>query len=123
MKFSVPVFDKMENITEAGAGHSHKKISCIAFDLAFLRSYLFQCFPHFVFHDGVFESLDNRKKEKLLDVYRQYGEMGIQSIITMIDSDIPDSFKNKDSFFKENEVILTLHDEGDRGRLFKMPPW
>jgi uncharacterized protein YydD (DUF2326 family) len=33
--------------------------------------------------------------------------------------------RNKDvgSVFDENEIVLTLHDENDQGRLFKMKAW
>lgn len=30
---------------------------------------------------------------------------------------------DSDSVFAADEIISTLHDEGDRGRLFKMKAW
>ena len=104
-------------------GHTYKKLLCIAFDLAVLRAHLNDKFPHFVFHDGVFESLDKRKKENLLSTLRQYSEMGIQSIITLIDSDLPERGDEEEPVFNEDEVVLRLHDEGDQGRLFRMKGW
>src|ERR1035441_5103052 len=80
-------------------------------------------FPRFVYHDGVFESLDDRKKEKLLAAIRRYAELGIQPTITLIDSDLPARTKDAGSVFDENEIVLTLHDENDQGRLFKMKAW
>ena len=109
-------------LTKADDGHTYKKLLCIAFDLALLRSHLDRRFPRFVYHDGVYESLDNRKKEKLTDVMRSYADSGVQQIITLIDSEIPFD-KGAEEFFLEGEVVLVLHDEGQDGRLFKMPPW
>ena len=51
--------------------------------MALLRAHLDQKFPRFVYHDGVFESLDHRNKENLLTVIRAYTELGIQSIVTL----------------------------------------
>jgi uncharacterized protein YydD (DUF2326 family) len=91
--------------------------------MALLRAHLDVKFPRFVYHDGVFESLDDRKKEKLLTVIRQYAEMGLQPTITLIDSDLPPRDEEDDIVFGENEIVLTLHDESDQGRLFKMRAW
>jgi uncharacterized protein YydD (DUF2326 family) len=80
-------------------------------------------FPRFVYHDGVFESLDDRKKENLLTVIRRYADLGLQLVITLIDSDLPARAEDSDSVFAASEIISTLHDEGDQGRLFKMKAW
>lgn len=84
-------------------------------------------FPRFVFHDGAFESLDDRKKESLLAALHQYADLGIQSVITLIDSDLPTRGENNGPVFDDNEIIneiiLTLHDESEQGRLFKMRAW
>ena len=74
----------------------------------------------FLFHDGIFESLDNRVKERLLNVVREYSSYGLQQIITLIDSEIPFGAKE---FISNNEVALVLHDRDDSGRLFKIPAW
>ena len=111
------------NETSADLGHTYRKLLCIAFDLAVLRAHLDNKFPRFVFHDGVFESLDNRKKENLLAVIRQYASLGIQPIITLIDSELPKRGEKDGPVFEANEIILTLHDENDQGRLFKMKAW
>gem|GEM_PF-4559569 len=57
------------------------------------------------------ESLDDRKKEVLISVLRRYAGMGIQSIITLIDSDLPKRPVDK-PFFEEEEIVLLFHDEG-----------
>lgn len=71
----------------------------------------------------VFESLDNRKKANLLAVVREYAVLGIQSLITLIDSDMPPSTESDVPVFETDEVVLTLHDEGPDGRLFRMKAW
>jgi len=91
--------------------------------MAILRAHIDVPFPRFVYHDGVFESLDNRKKENLLGVIRQYADSGLQPIITLIDSDLPIRPDSDDPVFEESEIVLQLHDEGEDGRLFKMPAW
>lgn len=123
LAFRTEILDDAGNSTSADDGHSYRKLLCIAFDLAILRGHLAERYPRFTFHDGVFETLDNRKKENLLDVLRSYNDLGIQTIITLIDSDIPDRSEEAGPFFHEDEIVLTLHDEGDQGRLFKMPAW
>lgn len=123
LQFRAEILDESGNSTSADMGHTYRKLLCIAFDLSVLRAHLGEKFPHFAFHDGVFESLDNRKKENLLSVIRQYADMGIQSIITLIDSDIPKIENEEPYVFDESEIVLQLHDEGDSGRLFKMKTW
>jgi uncharacterized protein YydD (DUF2326 family) len=123
LQFKAEILDESGNSTSADMGHTYRKLLCIAFDLSVLRAHLGEKFPHFAFHDGVFESLDNRKKENLLAVIRQYADMDIQSIITLIDSDLPRGEEDESSVFDESEIVLQLHDEGEKGRLFKMKTW
>lgn len=123
LQFTVEILDESGKSTSAHMGHTYRKLLCIAFDLAILRARYDEKFPHFVFHDGVFESLDDRKKESLLSVIRQYSNLGIQSIITLIASDLPYRTEYEEPIIDESEIILRLHDEGTEGRLFKMEPW
>jgi uncharacterized protein YydD (DUF2326 family) len=123
LEFKAEILDESGNTTSADLGHTYRKLLCIAFDMALLRAHLDDKFPRFVYHDGVFESLDDRKKENLLAVIRSYADLGIQPIITLIDSDLPTRNKDVGSVFDENEIVLTLHDENDQGRLFKMKAW
>ena len=123
LQFRAEILDESGNSTSAATGHTYRKLLCVAFDLAILRARHDEKFPHFVFLDGVFESLDNRKKEKLLSVIRQYSSLGIQSIITLIDSDLPYQTPEEDPIIDESEIILQLHDQGTDGRLFKMETW
>lgn len=123
LEFSAEILDESGNTTSADWGHSYRKLLCIAFDMAVLRAHLGEKFPRFVYHDGVFESLDDRKKWNLLSVLRRYADVGIQSIITVIDSDLPAQSDEDEPIFEDSEVVLRLHDEGESGRLFKMKGW
>lgn len=122
LEFRAELLDDAGNATSADRGFSYKKLLCIAFDLAVLRAHLGEDFPRFAFHDGVFESLDDRKKKNLLEVIRRYTDYGLQSIITLIDSDMPPHTGGVPAF-RESEIVALLHDEGDDGRLFRIKPW
>ena len=122
LEFRTEMLDDAGNATSAGRGHTYKKLLCVAFDLALLRAHLDDAFPRFAFHDGIFESLDDRKKDNLLAVLRRYTEIGVQSIITLIDSDLPKA-EPEEPYFARDEIVLLLHDEGPSGRLFKMDSW
>lgn len=109
--------------TSKDEGYSYRKFLCIAFDLTILKSYKEKNYIKFAYHDGIFESLDNRKKLNLIEVVRSLCEEGIQLIITAIDSDLP-VCDNKEPFtFFEDEIVCNLDDSGDKGRLFMMPEW
>lgn len=123
LDFRAEILDESGNATSADLGHTYRKLLCIAFDLAVLRAHLDDKFPRFVYHDGVFESLDDRKKENLLTVVRRYTELGLQPIITLIDSDLPARAGDDEPVFSPDEVVVTLHDENEQGRLFKMKAW
>jgi len=123
LEFKAEILDESGNATSADLGHTYRKLLCIAFDMAVLRAYLEDRFPRFAFHDGVFESLDDRKKENLLAVIRRHANLGIQPIITLIDSDLPMRVEDGAPVFDESELVLTLHDENEQGRLFKMTSW
>ncbi|MCX5952145.1 MAG: DUF2326 domain-containing protein [Cyanobacteria bacterium] len=123
LEFRAEILDASGNATSADDGYTYRKLLCIAFDLAVLRSHLQDKFPRFVYHDGVFESLDDRKKENLLLVLRRYADLGLQPIITLIDSDLPSRAAGDEAVFNAEEIVLTLHDENDCGLLFKMRAW
>ncbi len=123
LEFKAEILDESGNATSADLGHTYRKLLCIAFDLAILRAHLDDKFPRFVYHDGVFESLDDRKKENLLTIIRRYAELGLQPIITLIDSDLPARASEGEPVFSPDEIVVTLHDEGEQGKLFKMKAW
>lgn len=109
--------------TSGDKGTSYKKLLCIAFDLTFLRAYASDPFPRFVYHDGALEQLEPRKRQKLLGVFRSYEQFGLQPIISLLDSDLPEPIDSTVGALTSSEVVRILHDEGDSGRLFKMAPW
>ncbi len=111
--------DNEFNFTSESDGNSYKKVLCIGYDLAISQAYAKENFVRFIYHDGGLETLDTRKKEEFIKHVRSFPETyGTQYILTLIDSDLPESIS-----FSEEEVILTLHDEDDSGLLFKMPSW
>lgn len=102
-------------------GTSYKKLLCALFDLALLKVYEDAPFFHFVYHDGIFEALDDRKKRALLEIIReQIASKKTQYILTLIDSDMPRDAAGKKLTFANDEIVLRLHDDGNDGRLFKM---
>lgn len=123
LEFKAEILDGSGNATSADLGHTYRKLLCVAFDMAVLRAHLGNRFPRFVYHDGVLESLDDRKKENLLAVVRRYADLGLQPIITLIDSDLPARLEDEGAIFASDEIVVTLHDEDDHGRLFKIKAW
>ncbi len=121
--FKAEILDDSGNTTSADLGHTYRKLLCIALDTALWQSNRDGHFPRFVFHDGVFESWDDRKKENLLSAIRSNANLGIQHIITLIDPDLPGRPNDAKPVFDESEIVLRLHDEDDSGRLFKMRAW
>jgi len=123
LEFKAEILDESGNATSADRGNTYRKLLCIAFDLAIVRAHIDEKFPRFVYHDGVFESLDDRKKENLLMIIRRYAELGLQPVITLIDSDLPVRTGESEPVFEGAEIVLTLHDENEQGRIFKMKAW
>lgn len=123
LDFKAEIIDRSGRATGATKGFTYGRVLCIAFDLAVQVAYLPQAYPHFVYHDGFLETLDDRKKLNLIGVARALGERGVQHIVTLIDSELPDLPDGGRFEFDEEEIIVRLHDDGDEGRLFKMPPW
>ncbi len=123
IEFQAEILDEAGTTTSADDGHTYRKLLCVAFDIAVFSAYLDEKFLHFVFHDGVFESLDDRKKRCLLNELRERCDSGLQQIITVIASDLPLDEHGARLEFSEHEVIRLLHDEGDQGRLFRMQAW
>lgn len=124
LEFFAQFVDDSGNATSESKGTSYKKLLCMAFDFAVLRAHLDVRFPRFVFHDGAFEQLDRRKKENLLLEIRRYAELGLQPVITTLDSDVPMQSDEKPvSSIEATDIVLTLHDDGEQGRLFRMPRW
>lgn len=102
--------------TAEGMGNTYKKMLCASFDLAVLATYSNRSFFRFVYHDGVLEGLDNRKKELFIRVVRDYCQRyDLQYIFSSIEDDVPQNIMEG---FTPIERFLTLSDEDDRGKLF-----
>lgn len=123
LEFRIEIVDADGNPTSAAEGFSYNRLMCIAFDMAVQRTYANAAYPHFVYHDGVLETLDDRKKINLVEVIRNYAAAGSQHVITVIESELPHLLDGSQFSFSDEEIILRLHDEGESGRLFKMPQW
>lgn len=108
--------------TSEGSGFSYQKMLCVCFDLALLCSFSGEPFYRFVYHDGMFEALDDRRKNRMVAKIRSLiADYGIQYILTVIDSDLPRDPADNKLFFEQDEIIRELHDQGDEGRLFPGP--
>ena len=120
LEFKEEILDTKGNETSESDGHTYKKLLCMAFDLAVNKVYMKKNYTHFVYHDGFLEKLDNRKKEKFIKLVREMSKDNFQYIGTLIDSELSNGDK---SIFKDDEIVLTLHDDGDNGKLFKTASW
>ncbi|MEZ8742733.1 DUF2326 domain-containing protein [Photobacterium swingsii] len=119
LEFLAGFVDGEYNYTSEADGCSYKKILCMGYDLVVNIAYENKGFSRFIYHDGGLETLDTRKKIEFLKYARTVPEShGTQYILTLIDSDLPDGIN-----FTEDEIALTLHDDGESGLLFKMPSW
>ncbi|MGD9921045.1 MAG: DUF2326 domain-containing protein, partial [Pseudorhodoplanes sp.] len=120
--FSIRTKDAAGQDTSQDKGHSYRRLLCALFDLAVLKTLEDAAFYHFVYHDGILEGLENRLKNRFLDLVREIIAPGkIQYILSVIDTDLPrDVNDQKQIRFPDDEVVLTLSDQGDSGRLFKM---
>jgi uncharacterized protein YydD (DUF2326 family) len=107
--------------TEEDRGTSFRQLLCIAFDLAVLINYAKEPFFHFVYHDGGLERLQNKLKLALLRIIRETCTThGIQYIFSALSEDLPTQEDSENLCPTPEEIILTLDDSGDSGRLFKM---
>lgn len=122
-EFDATYRDKKGIDTSEGDGHSYRQLLCFAFDLAVARTYINENYPKFLYIDGVFDNLDIRKKRNTLNILKKYAELGIQIIITTIESEVSELSTTDNPVFSSNEIILTLNDDGQNGRLFKIPIW
>jgi uncharacterized protein YydD (DUF2326 family) len=125
IEFEIRTKDVVGTDTSQDQGHSYHRLLCALFDLAVLRALDNTSFYHFVYHDGIFEGLDNRVKLRLLALIREIiGEGRIQYILSTIDADLPRNLETQEQInFAPDEIVLTLSDQGDQGRLFKMAPF
>ncbi|MCB2313460.1 DUF2326 domain-containing protein [Clostridium tagluense] len=124
--FISEIIDKdSKNISAKDKGTSFKKLMCCAFDLSILTTYARNRYYHFVYHDGIFDGLDNRQKNNYLNLVGEICDTyNIQYIFTSIEDELPTIISGKekiDLLRKEGIIVKELSDMGDEGRLFKMP--
>lgn len=123
IEFKTAILDDVarERETFQGDGTSYKKLLCACVDLAILQAHARSAYYRFVYHDGVFEGLDNRRKVALVNYVRGVvQDAGVQYVLTVIDSDLPRDEHDNKLLFQPEEVVLSLHDGGADGRLFRM---
>jgi uncharacterized protein YydD (DUF2326 family) len=103
-------------------GNTYKRLLCILFDFAVLKAYAKSEFFRFVYHDGLLETMDDRKKVELLQLLKEFAdETGVQCIFSVIESEMPLNPDGHRRQFSTEQIIRELSDDGSRGRLFKMP--
>ena len=113
---------KNGEVSSQSEGTSYKKLLCALIDLALLTTYSSESFYHFVYHDGIFEGLDTRKRRVLLQLIREIAaKYHIQYMLSTIDSDLPRDEDDRMIEFPLEEVVLELSDQGTKGRLFRIP--
>ena len=109
--------DNEIDVTSEGKGSTYRKMLCVTFDLSVLAAYSQKSFYRFVYHDGVYEGLDNRIKINFIELVRRFcSEYNIQYIFSSIEHDIP---PNMLTGFAKDEICLRLDDSGDSGKLFE----
>ena len=111
--------NKIETTSES-EGNTYKKLLCAAFDLAILAAYSDRSFFRFVYHDGIFEGLDFRRKEDLIMFEKEFCQKyNIQIINTVIETDLPLVIDSPEGLITDEDIVLKLHDDGPSGTLFK----
>ena len=119
VEFNADYQTSSQIMTSEADGTSYKKLLCVAFDIALLIYYSSRSFYKFAYHDGVMEGLDDRIKVRLLTATQRIcSEYGLQYILTLIDSDIPEPTGNVTYQFPKEAVCLHLNDKDDSGKLF-----
>jgi len=123
IEFAAEYLDPGDHATSESEGKSYRQLLCAAFDLAITKVLLDDDFIRFVYHNGLLEGLDDRIKLNVVAGLRDLADLGIQQILTVIDSDLPFDENGEKFSFRDEEVVLTLHDEGPEGRLFRTQSW
>ena len=77
-----------------------------------------------MYHDGILETMDDRKKVALLRLLMEFtAETGVQSIFSVIQAEMPVDEQGHRMEFAEAQIIRELSDVGNNGRLFRMAPF
>lgn len=111
IEFDKKVIDQSQNVTAKGDGYTYGRILTACFDLALLIIHSKKSFIKFIYHDGIFEGLDPRDKNKLYGAIKNIcKENNLQYIATALESDLTKQILASESYISK-EVILTLTDE------------
>ncbi|HWH47823.1 MAG TPA: DUF2326 domain-containing protein, partial [Burkholderiales bacterium] len=74
-------------------------------------------------HDGILETMDDRKKIALLKLLTAFcAQTKVQSIFSVIQAEMPEDSDGKPVAFTDIQIIRELSDVGVNGRLFRMAP-
>jgi len=107
--------------TSVDKGHSFTKVMAACFDVSLMTHYSQSEYYRFAYHDGLLESLDDRVKLRLINAWRRLAKgNGLQLIITVLDTDVPEDDLGNKIYFEPEEVVRELNDKGDSGRLFRV---
>lgn len=102
-------------------GATYRRLLCILFDMAVLKAYARNHFFRFVYHDGILETMDDRKKIEMLQLLREFAaETGVQCIFSVIESEMPIGQDGKRMELSPSQIVRELSDDSSRGRLFRM---
>ena len=123
LEFDAGYLDAQDVATSEASGKSFKQILCAAYDLAVTKVLIDEKYIRFVYHDGLLEGLDYRTKLNVIETLREISDIGVQQILTVIDSDLPLNEFGESFQFEPEEIVLSLHDQGIRGKLFKHTTW
>mgnify|MGYP000713132438 CR=1 FL=1 len=111
--------DEQRRLTAKDEGTTYEKLLCVAFDLAILVAYNQESYYRFVYHDDVLSQQDNGIKVRLLQLVRSITEQhDIQYILSVIKADLPIDENEQAIYFSDNEIILKLNDNDEKGTLF-----
>ncbi|MEB9992531.1 DUF2326 domain-containing protein, partial [Bacillus cereus] len=125
IEFVAEIIDmSTQKISSKDAGTTYRKLMCAAFDLSLAMTYAQEKYFHFIYHDGVFDGLDDRQKENFFSVVQKISKKyNIQYIFTTIQDELPTALQTSESLEvlkKHRMIIKVLHDGGNEGRLFNM---
>jgi uncharacterized protein YydD (DUF2326 family) len=89
--------------------------------MAVLKAYAKNSFFRFVYHDGILETMDDRKKIEMLQLLKEFAvETGVQCIFSVIESEMPIGQDGKRMELSPDQIVRELSDDASRGRLFRM---
>lgn len=111
--------DHLSKDTAKDEGRTYRKILCVVFDLAVLVAYNIESYIRFVYHDDVLSQQDNGIKIRLLKLIDSITiNNDIQYILSVIKSDLPTDINDEYIYFRKEQIVLELNDQGEDGTLF-----